>query len=92
MRMALQRWGAYPTHEGAEKTFTDPALTDGLDRYSREVEELYTPIWEKEYGWAEKWMEVMDHPPEKIQARKRAYYAKKEREKEQGVLPGQLRR
>jgi hypothetical protein len=53
---------------------------------------LYTPIWEKEYGWAEKWMEVMDHPPEEIQARKRAYYAKKEREKEQGVLPGQLRR
>ena len=84
MRTALQRWGAYPTHEGAEETFTDPELSEGLNKYSSEVEELYTPIWEKEYGWAEGWMEVMDHPPEKIQARKRAYYARKEREKKEG--------
>jgi hypothetical protein len=32
-------------------------------------------------------MEVMDHPPEKIQARKRAYYARKEREKVEGSRP-----
>jgi MoaA/NifB/PqqE/SkfB family radical SAM enzyme len=88
MRSALQRWGAYPTHEGAEKTFTDPEITEGLDKYSCEVEELFTPIWEREYGWAEKWMEVMDHPPQKIQARKRAYYARRERDKVKGVLPG----
>jgi hypothetical protein len=31
-------------------------------------------------------MEVMD-PPEKIQARKRAYYARKEREKVEGSRP-----
>jgi MoaA/NifB/PqqE/SkfB family radical SAM enzyme len=87
MRSALKRWEAYPTHEGAEKTFTDPELTAGLDRYSREVEEMFTPIWEKEYGWAEKWMEIMDHPPEKIQARKRAYDARRERKKEERAKP-----
>ena len=85
MRTALQRWGAYPTHEGAERTFNDPQLSEGLDNYSREVEEIFAPIWEKEYNWAEKWMQVMDHPPEKIQARKRAYSARKEREKEEGT-------
>ncbi len=50
-----------------------------------EVEELFTPIWEKEYGWAERWMEIMDHPPEKIQARRRAYQARKKRL--EGALP-----
>jgi hypothetical protein len=39
---------------------SDPELSEGLDKYSREVEELFTPIWEKEYGWAEGWMEVKD--------------------------------
>jgi hypothetical protein len=41
----------------------------------------------KEYGWAEKWMGVIDYPPEKIQARKRAYSARKEREKVEGTQP-----
>ena len=77
MRTALKRFSAYPTHEGAERTFTE--LADGLDAYSRAVEELYTPIWEREYGWAQSWMEVMDHPPEKCRARKRAYYARREK-------------
>ena len=58
-----------------------------MDKYSREVEELFAPIWEKEYGWAERWMQVMAHPPEKIQARKRAYSARKEREKIEGTQP-----
>ena len=80
MRSALKRWNAYPTHEGAEKTFTD--LGEGLDEYAREVEELYGPVWEQEYGWAKRWMELMDHPPEKLRARKRAYYAKQERVKQ----------
>ena len=21
------------------------------------------PVWEEEYDWAKRWMEVMDHPP-----------------------------
>jgi len=77
MRTAIKRWGAYPTHEGAEKTFTE--LAEGLDNYAREVEEIYVPIWEREYAWAQRWMEVMDHPPEKVKARKRAYCARREK-------------
>lgn len=79
MRTAIKTWGAYPTHEGAEKTFTDAELRKGLDSYALEVEELYAPVWDREYGWAEKWMEVMDHPPEKVEARRRAYQARRKR-------------
>jgi MoaA/NifB/PqqE/SkfB family radical SAM enzyme len=71
MRMALKKWGAYPTHEGAEKTFTE--LSDGLDEYATEIKELYKSIWEQDYTWAEKWMTVMDHPPERIKTRKAGY-------------------
>jgi MoaA/NifB/PqqE/SkfB family radical SAM enzyme len=77
MRMALKRWEAYPTHMDAEKIFTD--LSKDIDKYSHEVEELFAPIWEEEYDWAKNWMEVMDHPPAKVKARKKAYYARRKR-------------
>jgi hypothetical protein len=77
MRTALKRFNAYPTHERAERTFTE--LADGLDDYSREVEELYTPIWAQECVGAQKWMEAIAHPPEKCRARKRAYDAGREK-------------
>jgi len=83
MRTSLKRWGAYPTHDGAEKTFTE--LSKGLDGYSREVEERLTPVWEREYDWAKRWMEIMDHPPERVKARKRAYYARMARMQESAV-------
>lgn len=38
MRSAVKKWGAYPTHQGAEKIFTE--LSDGLDRYAAEVAAL----------------------------------------------------
>ncbi|MCL0046407.1 radical SAM protein [Dehalococcoidales bacterium] len=79
MRMALKKWGAYPTHDGAEKIFTE--LSDGLERYAAEVEELYKPIWEREYAWAEKWMTVIDHPPERIKTRKAGYYLSQSKRK-----------
>lgn len=76
MRSAIEKYRAYPTHEGAEKTYTE--LSAGLDKYAAEVEAVFTPVWEEEYmSWADKWMQVMDHPPERVKARKEAYYAKK---------------
>lgn len=75
MRAALHKWGAYPTHEGAEKTFTE--LAPELNKYSAEVHKLYDDIWQEEYGWAEKWMTVMDHPPERVATKRRAYYLRK---------------
>jgi len=77
MRMALKRWNAYPTHEGAEMMFT--RFRDEIDKYAGEVEELFAPVWEEEYDWARKWMEVMDHPPAKVKARRKAYYARRKR-------------
>jgi MoaA/NifB/PqqE/SkfB family radical SAM enzyme len=86
MRSAVKKWGAYPTHEGAEKTYNE--LSQGLDRYAAEMEALYAPIWEEEYAsWAGKWMEVMDHPPEKVKERKEAYYSR--RGKSEEVSPQQ---
>ena len=82
MRRALKLWNAYPTHEGAERIFTE--MGEHLDRYAREVEELYAPVWEEEYDWAKSWMEVMDHPPEKVMTRKKAYYAQKEKVRSRG--------
>jgi MoaA/NifB/PqqE/SkfB family radical SAM enzyme len=78
MRSAIKESGAYPTHEGAEKTYTE--LTDEIDKYAAEVQALFNPIWEQEYlPWADKWMQVMDHPPEQVQTRKEAYYENKEK-------------
>lgn len=39
MRTALKRFNAYPSREGAERTFTE--LADGPDEYCREVEALH---------------------------------------------------
>jgi hypothetical protein len=77
MRSALKRWNAYPTHEGAGKIFTE--LRADIDKYAKEAEELFAPIWEEEYDWAKNWMEVMDQPPARVRARKRAYYARRKR-------------
>ncbi|MDO8490862.1 MAG: radical SAM protein [Dehalococcoidia bacterium] len=74
MRNAIKKWGAYPTHEGAESTFT--VCSQGLDEYSGKVGELYDGIWEKEYqGWAGKWLETAGYPAERLEARKKAYKA-----------------
>jgi MoaA/NifB/PqqE/SkfB family radical SAM enzyme len=81
MRSAIKDYDAYPTHVGAEKTYTE--LSEGIDKYAAEVEALFSDIFEEEcLPWADKWMQVMDHPPEKVQARKEDYYeAKKKRAK-----------
>ena len=75
MRTALKKWGAYPTHEGAEATFTGK-VAECLDQYAAQVEELYAPIFENEYQeWADKWLRAMDHPLEKVEQRKKGYQA-----------------
>ncbi len=87
MRSAIERWGAYPTHEGAEKVYHE--LSEGLDKYAAEVGALYDPIWDEEYlSWAGKWMEVMDHPPERVKTRREAYYSKRGRTGKE--IPSQL--
>lgn len=76
MRMALKEWGAYPTHEGAEATFTGE-IASGLDRYATEIEELYDSIWDEEYeSWAGKWMEMMEYAEGRIDTKRAEYYQK----------------
>ena len=78
MRNAIKKWNAYPTHEGAESTFT--RCSQGLDKYSKDVDELYNNIWEKEYQeWAGKWLQTAGYPQERLEARKRALKARASR-------------
>jgi hypothetical protein len=81
MRMAIQRYGAYPTHEGAG-SFLTGEIADGLDCYAQRVKELFDPIWEREYApWAEKWTAAMDFPEGRVEARKAGYQLSRGKEK-----------
>ena len=54
LRLAVKRWGAYPTHEGTE-SLLEGEIAAGLDRYTAGVKEVMMPVWEQEYAyWAER--------------------------------------
>mgnify|MGYP005847630079 CR=1 FL=1 len=52
LRTLVKKYGAYPTHDGAETIVTD--LADFLDDYSKRLAELYNPIWARDFCWAAK--------------------------------------
>ena len=54
MRKAVERNGAYATHEGAMSLFHE--LRPGLQEYSAKVREALNPVWENETEWAHKWL------------------------------------
>ncbi len=54
MRKAVERNGAYPTHDGALSLFHE--LRPGLQAYSAEVREKLKPVWEHESAWAHTWL------------------------------------
>jgi MoaA/NifB/PqqE/SkfB family radical SAM enzyme len=85
IRMAIRKYGAYPTHEGAESLLSDE-IASGLDRYAKGVKEFFDPIWDEEYAlWAEKWNALMDFPEGRIETRKAGY--RLSREKAKVLLP-----
>jgi MoaA/NifB/PqqE/SkfB family radical SAM enzyme len=49
-----KKFGARPTHDGADRILTD--FVPELRKYSARVKELYEDVWEKEYGWYDKWV------------------------------------
>lgn len=49
MRGLVKRFGARPTHDGAETIIED--LAGFLDNYAKGVKEVYDPIWAEEYHW-----------------------------------------
>jgi MoaA/NifB/PqqE/SkfB family radical SAM enzyme len=42
------KFGCYPTHEGADEILKDKKIREGLKKYSKEVHEIFDPVWEKE--------------------------------------------
>ena len=54
MKRAVERNGAYPTHDGAETLLTE--LQPGLHAYSASVRDKLNPIWENEMPWAHAWL------------------------------------
>jgi MoaA/NifB/PqqE/SkfB family radical SAM enzyme len=54
LKRAVQRNGAYPTHEGAESLFAE--LEPGLREYAREVKDVLDPVWENDMPWVHRWL------------------------------------
>jgi hypothetical protein len=50
----VKRYGAVPTHEGADRILSD--FIPELREYSAKVKEMYKGVWEEEYGWYERWV------------------------------------
>ncbi len=50
LRTLVRKYGARPTHEGAETILTD--LAEHLDGYSEGLRRIYDPVWASEYRWA----------------------------------------
>ncbi|MFH1358489.1 MAG: radical SAM protein [archaeon] len=46
-REIWEKFGCYPTHEGADTIVKDPKIIKGLNKYSKRVKELFDPEWEK---------------------------------------------
>jgi len=50
LRGLVKKFGARPTHEGAEEILTG-RVAEHLDNYSAELAKVYDPIWAREYRW-----------------------------------------
>jgi len=80
LRTVVRRFNAYPTHEGAE-SILEGRIAEALDRYAQRVKEIFDPIWEEEYKWAERWEELMDFPEGRVATRRAGYLRRRAREK-----------
>lgn len=74
----IQENGAKPTHEGAEKMFTD--FGGEMEQYSEGVAKVMDAVWEKENynDWAGKWLNHCGYPPNQVEQRKKEYEQRKE--------------
>jgi MoaA/NifB/PqqE/SkfB family radical SAM enzyme len=55
VREAIEKHGAYATHDGAESLITE--LQEGLHQYAEGMEDVAGPVWETEYQWAQEWLD-----------------------------------
>ena len=84
----IQQHGAKPTHEGAEKMFT--TLSPEIKKYSEGVREIMDNVWDNEeyHDWAAKWESMCGIPPERFEARRRAYEESRRRRLNHKQSPG----
>jgi len=55
MKRAVERNGAYPTHEGAESLLHE--LQPGLHKYAAAVREVLNPVWQNDMKWVDTYLE-----------------------------------
>ncbi len=51
LRDVVSETGAYPTHNGADSIINDPVITRHLDNYSREMEQIASEAWKRDFPW-----------------------------------------
>jgi MoaA/NifB/PqqE/SkfB family radical SAM enzyme len=71
----IQRHGAQPTHDGAEKMFT--AFAAEMQEYSAGVRKIMDAVWENEdyHNWAPQWALMCNVPPAILEKRRQEYEA-----------------
>lgn len=52
LRGLVKHYKARGTHPGAESLVTDDMFTRHLDAYAKAVQNLYDPVYARDYGWA----------------------------------------
>jgi MoaA/NifB/PqqE/SkfB family radical SAM enzyme len=69
----IQKHGARPTHEGAEKMFT--TLAPQMREYSEGVRKIMDDVWDNEdyHEWAPVWGSMCGIPAERFEQRRRQY-------------------
>ena len=69
----IQKHGARPTHEGAEKMFT--ILEPEMQKYSDGVREIMDDVWDNEdyHNWAARWTSMCGILPEQLEKRRQEY-------------------
>lgn len=69
----IQQNNAKPTHEGAEKMFTE--LAPQMREYSDGVQRIMDDVWDNEdyHDWAARWETLCGIPPERLEQRRKEY-------------------
>ncbi len=77
----IQGHGAKPTHEGAEKMFTE--FADEMQQYAEGVQGIMDDVWDREdyHDWAARWTSLCGLPFEQVERRRLEYEHSRSEEK-----------